>query len=183
MGRGRPRAARGGHRRELLAERWMRQGSKDASAPADRPHERARRAPLRLAADTEAGRAAPRAFGAGLRVHDQARLAASPGRDMRRIFQRTIAGCQLAHRGLTPHSLRDTFATRHLNTDWGKLPWVSRQLGHESEGPPPSTTSRSSRPRRRGTMSTRSPAAVASGRSGNSRTPAGRKSIGVDGRR
>jgi integrase len=53
--------------------------------------------------------------------------------NMRRIFQRTIAGCQLADLGLTPHSLRDTFATRHLNTDWGKLPWVSRQLGHESE--------------------------------------------------
>lgn len=53
--------------------------------------------------------------------------------NMRRVFARTLVACQLEHRGLTPHSLRDTFATRHLNTDWGKLPWVSRQLGHETE--------------------------------------------------
>jgi integrase len=33
----------------------------------------------------------------------------------------------------TPHDLRDTFATTHLLLDYNRLPWVSRQLGHETE--------------------------------------------------
>ena len=50
--------------------------------------------------------------------------------NMRRAFGRAMAGCNLT--GHTPHDLRDTFASTHLSQDWGKLGWVSRQLGHES---------------------------------------------------
>lgn len=36
----------------------------------------------------------------------------------------------IAHKGHTIHSLRDTFATTHLMQSTGKLPWVSKMLGH-----------------------------------------------------
>jgi integrase len=51
--------------------------------------------------------------------------------NMRRVFDRLIARTGLPSH--TPHDLRDTFATTHLTDNFAKLPWVSRQLGHESE--------------------------------------------------
>jgi integrase len=33
----------------------------------------------------------------------------------------------------TGAKFRDTFATLHLTDDYSRLPWVSRQLGHETE--------------------------------------------------
>lgn len=56
--------------------------------------------------------------------------------NMRRVFDRGMQGCGIA--GHHPHDLRDTFASTHLSQDWGKLGWVSRQLGHKS----PTTTER-----------------------------------------
>jgi len=52
--------------------------------------------------------------------------------NMRRVFARALVACKLSP-DHTPHDLRDTFATTHLMLDYGRLPWVSRQLGHETE--------------------------------------------------
>jgi integrase len=48
-----------------------------------------------------------------------------------RVFTRVNKGCGFV--GHTPHDFRATFATVHLTDDFGRLPWVSRQLGHASE--------------------------------------------------
>jgi len=49
---------------------------------------------------------------------------------MRRVFARVLKTLGIAGKGYTLHSLRDTFASTHLSQDWGKLGWVSTQLGH-----------------------------------------------------
>jgi integrase len=51
--------------------------------------------------------------------------------NMRRVFARVVKACKLGDH--TPHDFRDTFATLHLTDDYSRLPWVSRQLGHETE--------------------------------------------------
>ena len=53
-----------------------------------------------------------------------------PNGSLRRVFARVMAACAIT--GHTPHDFRDTFATSHLVTNWGKLAWVSKQLGHKS---------------------------------------------------
>ncbi len=49
---------------------------------------------------------------------------------MRRVFDAMMTTLALPRH--TPHHFRDTFASTHLTQHWGKLGWVSRQLGHES---------------------------------------------------
>jgi integrase len=53
-----------------------------------------------------------------------------PDGGMRRVFARVLKTLGIAGKGYTLHSLRDTFASTHLSQDWGKLGWVSTQLGH-----------------------------------------------------
>jgi integrase len=48
---------------------------------------------------------------------------------IRRDFARMLARAGLGHTGLTPHSMRHSFATWHIAR--GRHPkWVSQQLGH-----------------------------------------------------
>jgi integrase len=56
--------------------------------------------------------------------------------NMRRVFDRTLTATQIGEGNTkrhTPYNFRDTFATTHLNRDYRRLPWVSKQLGHETE--------------------------------------------------
>jgi len=62
--------------------------------------------------------------------------------NMRRVFARVLVGMEGKNwtkeqraewRTHTPHDIRDTFATTHLLADYTRLPWVSAQLGHETE--------------------------------------------------
>jgi integrase len=51
--------------------------------------------------------------------------------EVRRAFNRVLKAAHLPNR-FTVHCLRHTFATLHLETDQGRLLYVSRQLGHSS---------------------------------------------------
>lgn len=48
-----------------------------------------------------------------------------------RVFERGTAALGLTAQGHTIHDCRDTFATIHIETGAGRLPWVSAQLGHK----------------------------------------------------
>lgn len=49
-----------------------------------------------------------------------------------RAMDRALKGAKVTARR-TIHSWRDSFASWHLSAEWARLPWVSDQLGHESE--------------------------------------------------
>ena len=51
--------------------------------------------------------------------------------NLRRVLNRVLAGAKITKHH-TIYDLRDTFATTHLLQDWGKITWVSTQLGHAS---------------------------------------------------
>jgi integrase len=61
----------------------------------------------------------------------------------RRVFHRVAEACRIGFvkngKGIwvreihhRPYDLRHTFATTHLSENYDRLPWVSRQLGHET---------------------------------------------------